>query len=357
MGIFASNRASEKEVHMSHRFHTSLGGLAVVIAVAMLAPVPVAGQSAPSAAKATVVPRTPDGRPDLQGIWDYRTITPLERPKELGTKEFFTDLEAANFEKDENRRQNRDLIDPKQGGVNYPAGGVVPYNEFWYERGDKVVKSKRTSLIVDPPDGRLPAMTPDGQKKAALRAAAARDNQLGRPRADSWEDRPLQERCILGANAGPPMTPGAYNNNFHLFQTADYVVLLTEMVHDARIVPMDGRPHLSIRQWKGDSRGRWEGDTLVVETRNFKRETSLAGSSENTHLIERFTRTDANTLLYEFTVEDPSMWTRPWTAVIPMLKSEDPIYEYACHEGNHAMIGILAGARADEKAAEEGAKK
>ena len=347
---------------MSHRFLTATSGLAAVIAFAM-APVPVAGQSASSTAKPTVageawtLPRTADGKPDLQGVWDYRTITPLERPKELGAKEFFTDLEAANFEKDENRRLNRDLIDPKEGGAQYPAGGVVPYNEFWYERGDKVVKSKRTSLIVDPPDGRLPTLTPEGQKRADLRAAAGRNNQLGRPLADSWEDRPLQERCIMGSNAGPPMIPGAYNNNVHLFQTPEYVVILTEMVHDARIVPMDGRPHLSIRQWKGDSRGHWEGNTLVVETTNFKRETSLPGSSANTHLIERFTRTDANTLLYEFTVEDPSMWTRPWTAVVPMSKSEDPIYEYACHEGNHAMIGILAGARADEKATEEAAKK
>ena len=348
---------------MSHRFHSSIGSPAVVLAIALLTPAPVAGQSASSAPKANAaaetwtLPRTPDGRPDLQGVWDYRTITPLERPKDLGTKEFFTDLEAANFEKDENRRQNRDLIDPKQGGLNYPPGGVVPYNEVWYERGDKVVKSKRTSLIVDPPDGRLPALTPDGQKRAALRAVAARDNQLGRPHADSWEDRPLQERCIMGLNAGPPMTPGAYNNNFQLFQTPDNVVILTEMVHDARIVPMDGRPHLNIRQWKGDSRGRWEGDTLVIETKNFNRETSLPGSSANTRLVERFTRTDADTLVYQFTVDDPTMWTRPWTAVVPMSKSEDPIYEYACHEGNHAMIGILAGARADEKAAEEAAKQ
>jgi hypothetical protein len=348
---------------MSHRFLTSMGGLAVVIAVALLAPVPVAGQSGSSAAKTTVaaktwtLPRTADRQPDLQGVWDYRTITPLERPSALGTKEFFTDEEAANFEKEENRRQNRDLIDSEQGGLQYPPGGVVPYNEFWYDRGTKIAGAKRTSLIVDPPDGRLPAWTPEGQKRANLRAAAQREDQLGHPLADSWEDRPLQERCIVGLNAGPPMTPGAYNNNFQLFQTPEYVVILNEMVHHARIVPLDGRPHGSIRQWKGDSRGHWEGDTLVVDTTNFKRETSLEGSSANTHLIERFTRTDANTLLYEFTVDDPTMWTRPWTAVIPMSKSEDPIYEYACHEANYAMAGILAGARAEEKAAEEAAKK
>src|ERR1700704_3397393 len=353
---------------MNHRCLTTLGGL--ISAMALLAPRLLApGLLAPRLAAAQVntnaaapsatstVPRTPDGKPDLQGVWDFRTITPLERPRELGDKASFTAEEAAAWEKDETRRQNRDLIDPKTGGLNYPAGGVVPYNEFWYERGDKIVGSRRTSLIVDPPNGRLPSWTPEGKVNADARALTGRETQLGRPKADSWEDRPLQERCIMGLNAGPPMTPGAYNNNFQLLQTPDYVVILTEMVHDARIVPLDGRPHLSIRQWKGDSRGHWEGNTLVVDTTNFKRETSLPGSSANTHLIEPFTRTDANTLLYEFTVEDPSMWTRPWTAVVPTSKSEDPIYEYACHEGNHAMIGILAGARADEKAAEEAAKK
>ena len=161
----------------------------------------------------------------------------------------------------------------------------------------------------------------------------------------------------MGLNAGPPMTPGAYNNNVQLFQTPEYVAILTEMVHDARVVPMDSRPHLSIRQWKGDSRGHWEGDTLVVETKNFKRETSLPGSSANTHLIERFTRTDADTLLYEFTVDDPTTWTRPWTAAVPMSKSNGPIYEFACHEGNLAMVHLLKGARADEAAALEAARK
>jgi len=346
---------------MNYRILTSMGGL--VSALALLAPLPVAGQSSSPAATtvaaaAQALPRTPDGKPDLQGIWDFRTITPLERPVALGTKEFFTAEEAASFEKEENRRQNRDLIDPKQGGLNYVPGGVVPYNEFWYERGDKVVGTRRTSLIVDPPNGRLPPLTPEGQKKAEARAVVARNTQLGRPIADSWEDRPLQERCLMGLNAGPPMTPGAYNNNFQLFQTPEYVVIFTEMVHDARIVPMDGRPYLNIPQWKGESRGRWEGDTLVVETKNFRRETSLQGSSANTHLIERFTRTDANTLVYQFTVTDPTTWTKPWTAVVPMARTDDQIYEFACHEGNHALAGILAGARADEKkAAEEAAKK
>jgi hypothetical protein len=341
---------------MRDRFLASASGVGLAVVLGLLMPESTSGQTQSAPASNWTVPRTADGQPDLQGVWDYRTITPLERPKELGTKEFFTAEEAAKFESEENQRQNRDLIDPEQGGLNYPPGGVIPYNEFWYDRGDKAA-GRRTSLIVDPPDGRLPAWTPAGQKLADQRAVERRDDQLGRPHADTWEDRPLQERCIIGLNAGPPMTPGAYNNNVQLLQTPGHVVLLNEMVHSARIVPLDGRPHGSIRQWKGDSRGRWEGDTLVVDTINFKRETNLPGSSASTHLIERFTRTGPNTLVYEFTVDDPTMWTRSWTAVVPMARSEEPIYEYACHEANYAMTGILAGARAAEKAAADAAKK
>jgi hypothetical protein len=345
---------------MSHRLLSS-ASVPTVIAVALLAPVPVAAQpassQAPSAAKAWTPPRTADGKPDLQGVWDYRTITPMERPVALGTKAFFTDEEAAKYEQQENSKQNRDLIDPKVGGLNYPAGGVVPYNEFWYDRGDKVVGTKRTSLIVDPPNGRFPPYTPEGEAKAKRRAEIGRQEQFGHPVADSWEDRPLGERCIMGSNAGPPMTPGPYNNNVQLFQTPDNVVLVNEMIHEARVIPMDGRPHLQIRQWKGDSRGHWEGDTLVIDTTNFKRETSLPGSSAAMHLTERFTRTGPDSLLYEFTVDDPSTWTKPWTAALPMSRIDVPVYEYACHEGNYAMTGILAGARADEKAAAEAAKK
>jgi hypothetical protein len=345
---------------MSHRFLTS-ASIPPLIAAALLAPLPAAAQQAApqaqSAAKPWTAPRTADGKPDLQGVWDYRTITPLERPAALGTKAFFTDEEAAKYEQQENSRQNRDTIDPKVGGLNYPAGGVVPYNEFWYDRGDKVVGTKRTSLIVDPPNGRLPPFTPEGEAKAKRRAEIGRQEQFGHPIADSWEDRPLGERCILGSNAGPPMTPGPYNNNVQLFQTPGHVALINEMIHEARVIPMDGRPHLTIPQWKGDSRGHWEGDTLVVDTTNFKRETSLPGSSAAMHLTERFTRTGPDTLLYEFTVDDPSTWTKPWTAALPMSRIDVPVYEYACHEGNYAMSGILAGARADEKAAADVAKK
>jgi len=339
---------------MNHRVLFSISAVAVVAAASVLVSVGAAVKGQP--ANTWTLPRTADGRPDLQGVWDYRTITPLERPVELGTKKLFTAEEAAKYESDENRRQNRDLIDPEQGGLNYPPGGVVPYNEFWYDRGDKL-GSRRTSLIVDPPDGWLPAWTAQGQKIADRRAVERRDDQLGRPHADSWEDRPLQERYIVGLNSGPPMTPGAYNNNVQLLQTPGYVVLLNEMVHSARIVPMDGRPHGGTRQWKGDSRGHWEEDTLVVDTINFKRETNLPGSSANTHLVERLTRTGPDTLLYEFTVDDPTIWTKPWTAQVPMVKTAEPIYEYACHETNYAMTGILAGARAAEKAAADAAKK
>jgi hypothetical protein len=307
--------------------------------------------AAPSAKTAsTWSARTPDGQFDLEGVWDFSTITPLERPSGLD-KQTFTDEEAVAFERDENQRQNRDLIDPKKGGGQYLPGSVIPYNEFWYERGNKIIGDKRTSLIVDPPDGRIPPLTPDAQQRLDALAAIAREEQLGHVRADSPQSRSLADRCILGFNAGPPMTPGAYNNYVQITQAPGLVTLLVEMVHDVRVVPVDGRPRLpsAIRQYKGDSRGRWEGRTLVIETTNFLRETSFRGSSANLNLVERFTRIDANTLLYEFTVNDPRTWTRPWTAAIPMKKVEAPIYEYACHEGNYALRNILAGARAQEK--------
>jgi hypothetical protein len=295
--------------------------------------------------------RTPDGQIDLEGVWDFSTITPLERPVGLGDKQTFTDAEAAAFEREENLRQNRDLIDPRKGGGQYLPGSVIPYNEFWYERGSKIVDSRRTSLIVDPPDGRIPRLTPEAAQRLDAQAAAARDEQLGLVRADSPQTRSLADRCILGFNAGPPMTPGAYNNHVQISQAPGYVTLVVEMVHDARIIPVDGRPHLpqNIRQYTGDSRGRWEGRTLAIDTTNFLRETSFRGSSANMHLVERLTRVDADTLLYEFTVDDPKTWNRPWTAVVPMKKVDSPIYEYACHEGNYALRNILSGARAQEK--------
>jgi hypothetical protein len=302
------------------------------------------------AAKPWRPPRTPWGHPDLQGVWDYRTLTPLERPTALSGKQFLTDEEAANFEREENRRQNRDLIDPAKGGLQYPPGGVVPYNEFWYDRGNTVVESKRTSLIVDPPDGRLPPLTPEGQRRADASAADDRETQLGHPRADSYEDRPLSERCIMSAGT-VPILPGPYNNNVQLVQTPGYVAILNEMIHEHRIVPLDGRPHLgqNLRQWLGDSRGHWERDTLVIDTTNFSPKVDFRGAGARLHLVERFTRVAADRLLYEFTVDDPTIWTRPWTAVIPMKQTSELIYEYACHEGNFSLKGVLSGARSLEK--------
>jgi hypothetical protein len=288
------------------------------------------------------VPRTPDGRPDLEGVWDFRTITPLERPDGLGGKQRLSDEEAVQVE----QQAAAAAVDqaPK-------AGDPGTYNQFWFDRGTKVVGDKRTSLIVDPPDGRVPPLTPEGEKR---RTFGGRRDQPAGP-----EDRNVAERCILGFNSGPPMEPRAYNNNVQLIQTPGYLVILNEMVHNARIVPLDGRPHVNVPQWNGDSRGRWDGDTLVVETRNFLGPTSFSerqGATPGMRLVERFRRVDADTLTYEFTVDDPKTWTRPWTVALPMTKSTDLIYEYACHEANYAMEGMLKGARLEEKAA-EGAKK
>jgi hypothetical protein len=275
-------------------------------------------------------------------VWDFRTVTPLERPKELAGKDVLSASEVGDFERQAAVRNNRD--------TNVPAGDVGDYNEFWYDRGSAVVGTKRSSLIIDPPDGRIPALTPEAAKKRQAAADARKGVGVDRPTPGGFvEDLGpggLRVRCILGFNAGPPMTPSAYNNNVQIFQTKEYVALLNEMVHDVRIVPMDGRPHGTLRRWAGDSRGRWEGDTLVVDTVKFHRPTLMSGgeTSATMHLVEKFRRVDADTLLYEFTIDDPTTWTRPWTAQVPMRKSKEPIYEYACHEGNYSMFTILAGA-------------
>ena len=334
---------------MSYR---CLAAVCILVAVAVLAPVAGAGQSRSSASDDWAAPLMPWGDPDLQGIWDFRTITPMERPAELADKAVLTPEEAADFEARENRRLNRDLVDPEVGGAIYPPaseGGVVPYNEFWYDRGNALVEDRRTSLIVDPPDGRIPPLTAEAAARAAARGEYLRDHP-----ADSWHDRSLGDRCILGFNAGPPMVPAAYNNNVQLLQTPDHVVILNEMVHNARIVPLDGRPHGAIRQWVGDSRAHWEGTTLVVETRGFGDLVGFrGGATANLRVVERFTLVGAHRLRYEFTLEDPDTWTRPWTAVVPMKRTPGPMFEYACHEGNYAMEGILGGARAEEQAEAE----
>jgi hypothetical protein len=287
---------------------------------------------------------TADGHPDLQGVWNFSTITPLERTAEFSSREFLTDAEATQFEQRTAERTNRDNRDP-----NAAADVASAYNEFWWDRGVHMARvngKARSSLIVDPPDGRMPALTTDGQARAVARADARREHP-----ADGPEDRSLGERCLL-FNAGPPMLSGPYNNYVQILQTPDHVVLMNEMIHDARIVPLDGRPHLpsAIRSWLGDSRGRWDGNTLVVETTNFTPKTNVRGSGERLRLVERFTRADAGTLLYEFTIDDPASFTKPWTAVLPMAKTDDRIYEYACHEGNYAMTGMLRGARRAEQA-------
>jgi hypothetical protein len=272
------------------------------------------------------------------------TITPLERPADLAGKQFFTPKEAADYEKQTVQRNNADRRD----GVGTDADVGKAYNDFWWDRGTKVVSTLRTSLIVDPPDGKVPALTAEAQKRQADARAAARGHANDGP-----ESRALTERCILWPTAGPPMLPSFYNNNYQIVQGPGYVMILVEMIHDVRIIPTDGRPHLpsEIRQWMGDPRGHWEGNTLVVETTNFSSKANFRGSDENLKLVERFTRTGPDTLMYEFTVNDPTAFTKPFTGQIPMYPTQGPILEYACNEGNYAMTGMLAGARAEEKAA------
>ncbi|HLK46518.1 MAG TPA: hypothetical protein VKT49_00205 [Bryobacteraceae bacterium] len=286
-------------------------------------------------------PRAPDGHPDLQGIWSNATVTPLERPPQFAGKAVLSEEEASEFAKEVVQRNNTDRrARGTEGDV------ALAYNDFWYDRGTKAIKTHRTSLIIDPPEGRIPPRTEEAQRRMAARAEHRRQHP-----ADGPEDRSLAERCLNWATAGPPMLPSFYNNNYQIMQTPDTVVILNEMIHDARIIPLDGRPHVpgNIRQWLGDSRGHWEGDTLVIETTNFTDKTAFQGSSENMRLVERFTRIDADTLLYEFTVDDPAAFTKPWTAQIPSVRSDGAIYEYACHEGNYAMTGMLSSARAEEK--------
>jgi len=329
----------------------SLPTLAVLLLLSSLPLIGLAQAPAKTAAtvKTWTPPKTADGQPDIQGFWTNITLTPLQRPANLGNKGFFTPAEAEAYEKQIVAQNNADRRD---GTV--AADVSRAYNDFWWDRGTKVVKTLRTSLIIDPEDGRLPALAPG----AAQQRARAQQALLGRT-MDGPESRPLAERCILWATAGPPMMPSFYNNNYQIVQNANYVMILVEMIHDARIIPIDNRPHLpgTVRQWLGNSVGHWEGNTLVVETTNFTDKTAFQGTSKDMKLTERFTRTDPDTLMYEFTVDDPSTYTRPWTAQIPMSKTEGPIWEYACHEGNYAMTNVLSGARAAEKAAAEAAAK
>ncbi len=310
--------------------------------VGVLASTLVAGQSRPGGTKWTV-PRTADGKPDLGGSWSYATITPLERPVELADKAVLTLEEAAAYEKQLLLAGNKDAR-----ASSRDADVASAYNDFWWDRGTNIVGTRRTSLIVDPPNGRIPPMTEEGQRRAADRAAARK----ARGPADGPEDRNLAERCLVSLNAGPPIIPSAYNNNIQVFQTAGWVGIFNEMIHNFRLVPLDGRPTVgaSVKQWMGDSRGRWDGDTLVIETTNFRGESAYRGASDSLRVTERFTRVAADTLMYEFTLADSRTWVQPWSGQLPMTLIEDKLYQYACHEGNQAMTNMLSGARAEERA-------
>ena len=297
--------------------------------------------------------RTPDGQPDISGIFTFRTLTPFQRPREFEGKENLTAEEAAAFEASERRRLNRDLFDPEAGArsAGYQPrseGGVLSYNEFWYERGIELTSDKRTSLVIDPPDGRLPPQTEEAEQRGRERAADADEH-----RYDSYENRSLADRCIMGFNSGPPMRSSAYNNNVHILQAPGYVVLLNEMVHNTRVVPLDDRQLLPpFPQFAGVSRGHWQGETLVVETTHFRGGQS-GGTGPNMHLTERFTRIDPDTVAYEFTVTDPTVYTAPYTAMMPLRRLDGVLFEYACHEGNIGLHGILAGARELERLGRE----
>ena len=300
-------------------------------------------------------PRTPEGVPDLQGVFTFRTITPMQRPDRLEGKVTLSDEEASAFEESENTRLNRDLFDPIAGAPSAgyaprAEGGVLSYNEFWYERGKELTRDKRTALIVDPTDGRIPYTAAARERNRITRA------NLSAGFADSYADRSVADRCLMGFNSGPPMRPGAYNNNVMILQTPGQVVIYNEMIHNPRIIPIDGGPHGALRQWIGDSRGRWEDDVLVIETANFSQATAFRGSTADTRLVERLWRADQDTVLYEFTIEDPHSFTRPWTAMFPMRRTDGPLFEYACHEGNYGLEGILAGARNKNTQAVDGSR-
>lgn len=286
------------------------------------------------------VPRTAWGTPDLRGVWDFRSPTPMERPSELASKETFASLtEAEAWARQNFLKNSRDLD---------TSGRLVPYNDFWFDEGEKF-RTLRTSLIVDPPNGRLPPLTPTAARKRAEERAARAGVEPDSPRPGHfYEDLTPEVRCFVGNNEGPPMFPSVNNNNVEIFQTRDTVVIYTEMIHDARVVPLTERPRLpeAVRQWLGDSRGRWDGQTLVVETRNFRDDNAPFGATAAATLIERFTRVSADQLEYAVTVTDAATWTQPWTYKLLMGKSDDLLFEYACAEGNYSLAGILAGARA-----------
>ena len=311
--------------------HTNAGWIASGVGGLLLAAAGASAQTAPGEASTR----------DLQGVWDFRSAIPFERPDEFAGRATLSPEEAAAFAQERVDAQNVDLWRDENGRLPVSGG----YNNFWYDRGTTLGDERRTSLVVAPPDGRIPARSAEAQ------ARGERQQELRARDAYGPEDRGAFERCIMGFNSGPPMNPSAYNNNMQLFQTDDHVVILNEMVHDARVVPLDGSPHLPghVRQWKGDSRGRWEGNTLVVETRNFTAKTSFRGSGPDLRLVERFTLLDADRLLYEYTVDDAASFARPWSVRVVMQRSDSPLFEYACHEGNYGMENLLLSARARDR--------
>jgi hypothetical protein len=295
-------------------------------------------------------PRTPDGQPDLQGFWSNATYTPLERPDNV-TKEFYTPEEAAAFEKAAAAREAAQTEPGTVADVHYD------FSQFGLDRSQAALaRSLRTSLIVDPPNGKLPPITAEGKRILAARAEEAK--RLG-GRWDSAQSNQLDDRCIIMAGPGPPMMDAAYNSNYHIVQAPGYVMILTEMIHDVRVIPLDGRPQPSnsVRQWMGVSRGRWEGETLVIETTNFNGKNPFRGSTEHMRVTERLRRVSDDVIEYNFTVDDRSMWERPWSAEALMRKTNGPLFEHACHEGNYGLYNTLVGARLEEQAAAGAAKK
>ena len=354
---------------MSDRRLALLRVLAAGLAVAILAPVYAAAQQA---AVPWTPPRTPDGQPDLQGVWDFRTLTPLQRPADRADQALLTAEEVAEIEANAVQRAV-DADRPSEVRTEpLPVGGNVGgYNNFWFDRGAGVVDDRRTSLIVEPSNGRVPSLRPGAPRQGGPDADGVAPGRPVRFRVGGIgtagpEDRALAERCLLGFNTGPPIVPGGYNQNLQLFQAPGYVAILNEMVHDTRIVPLDGRSHLpdDVRQWMGDPRGHWDGDTLVIETANFTDETasfspsvrSALGSGETLRLTERFTRIAADTLLYEYTVDDPTTFTEAFSVALPMKRGGAPLFEYACHEGNYGLLNILRGAREAELAEATGSR-
>jgi len=322
-----------------------------------------AGQAQNTASKTKAagssIPKAPDGHPDLQGFWTNSTITPLERSAQYAGKLTVSDAEAAIFEKS----QVQDLKD-EDGQSDGPllrasgSAGVGGYNALFIDRGSELTRVdgvKRTSLVIDPPDGKIPPNTPEARQRQS--ALFRNFNNY-----DSVKVRPLSERCVIGfgSTSGPPMMPDYfYNNNYQIVQTPDTIMIMVEMIHDVRVIRLNGEHEpSSIKKWLGDSIGHWEGDTLVIDTTNFRADNAFHGASENLHVIERLRRINAGTILYRTTIDDPSTWTKPWTIEYPFLSTRGPIFEYACHEGNYAMEDILGGARkADaESAAKPSAK-